>query len=73
VPIDIKKKRNPARLLNNVLKGKVYLEMIEFPDKFILDLKVNSKKLSHAARMAAILSLWNSSMIKDKIGKYEKQ
>jgi hypothetical protein len=73
IQIDIKKKRNPARLLNNVLKGKVYLEMIEFPDKFILDLKVNSKKLSHAARMAAILSLWNSSMIKDKIGKYEKQ
>ena len=51
------------QMLDSILAGRVWLEPITRPDTLILGLKREENKLTFEARMAAILSLWNSANI----------
>jgi hypothetical protein len=49
---------------NCVLKGQVFLKPIKSPATFILGLKKRQQEMTFQARMAAILSLWNTAVLK---------
>jgi hypothetical protein len=49
-------------ITDTVLRGEIYYDRISRPDTFILSLKAREKDLTLASKLAAITSLWNSSV-----------
>lgn len=58
------KSKETKESTNCVLKGQVFLKPIKSPATFILGLKKRQPEMTFQARMAAILSLWNTAVLK---------